>query len=459
MKRLFTIIIVLFHLGLIEVAISEQITKNEKTIMDELLSAVCSNDIDKAKTILEKLPAGMINFTFYDGITLLHVVSALNHEEMVQELINRGADINARTAEGFTSLHWAAIKNAEKTTAILLKKGADPDAFNPHGVTPLHCAAIRNATNIINYLLEAGANPKAETDSGNTPLDFAIMHNANASAILLASKTVSTETNIVTVETIEIPTPALDTSLQTSDVEEKEEPVRPQIVQRAEPGQNFILPLGMEETIIMVWVPQIKIWVGKYEITNGQYRRFNRKHNSSFYGTYSLNESEQPVVYVSWSEAVMFCRWLNTEFSDRLPTGYEIRLPTVEEWITIAKCGDNRKYPWGNQLPPLYGNIADVTYKRKFGSRNGIKNYDDGYSVTSPVTESGSNEWGVYGLAGNVWEWCQDWYDPAHKYKVRLGASWDVDNPEQMEIGWRGFDKIESRDATIGFRIVAAKNQ
>lgn len=458
MRRISAIITVLFYLGLIEVAISEQATKKENIIMDELLSAVCSNDIDKARTILDKLPAGMINFTFHDSVTLLHVASALNHEEMVQELINRGADINARTAEGFTSLHWAAMKKAEKTTAILLKNGADPDANNLHGVTPLHCAAIRNATNIINHLLEAGANPKAETDSGNTPLDFAIMHNANNSAILLASKTASTETNIATVESTEIPAPPVDASLRVSTMEETKN-ARPQIVPRAIAGLNFVLPLGMEETIIMVWIPPMKIWVGKYEITNGQYRRFNRKHNSKFYSTYSLNETDQPAVYVNWNEAIMFCRWLNTEFSDRLPTGYEIRLPTVEEWITIAKCGDNRKFPWGNQLPPLYGNIADVTYKRNLGGRNGIKNYDDGYAVTCPVTESGSNEWGVYGLAGNVWEWCQDWYDPTHKYKVRLGASWDTDNPEQMEIGWRGFDKTESRDATIGFRIVAAKNQ
>jgi formylglycine-generating enzyme required for sulfatase activity len=79
--------------------------------------------------------------------------------------------------------------------------------------------------------------------------------------------------------------------------------------------------------------------------------------------------------------------------------------------------------------------------------------------VTCPVSQSGYNEWGIYGLAGNVWEWCLDWYTAKREYRVRRGGSWDFDTEPNLRINTIGFDRPEVRDDTIGFRVVASMDR
>jgi formylglycine-generating enzyme required for sulfatase activity len=205
-----------------------------------------------------------------------------------------------------------------------------------------------------------------------------------------------------------------------------------------------------------VWLKDLKLWAGKFEVTNGQYRRFKPKHDSLFREKLSLNGNDQPVVQVSWNDAEAFCHWLNKEFLERLPLECEFRLPTEAEWIVMAKNGDNRKYPWGNTWPPTYGNFSDLTAREHLADWHGITGYNDGYAVTCPVVKSGANEAGIYGLAGNVWEWCDDWFDSDKKYKVRHGGSWDFDEKPSLAILFRGFDRPELKDDTIGFRLVVS---
>jgi len=76
--------------------------------------------------------------------------------------------------------------------------------------------------------------------------------------------------------------------------------------------------------------------------------------------------------------------------------------------------------------------------------------------VTCPVDKSGANEAGIHGLAGNVWEWCDDWFDPDKKYKVRHGGSWDFDEKPSLAVLFRGFDRPDLKDDTIGFRLVVS---
>jgi len=111
-------------------------------------------------------------------------------------------------------------------------------------------------------------------------------------------------------------------------------------------GQDIAIDLGGGQQMEFVWIPALKGWAGKYEVTNGEYRRFKSDHNSKEYKGHSLSGDRQPAVYVSWNNAQEFIRWMKSNCD--LPQGFELTLPCKEEWLTVAQCGDGREYPWGN---------------------------------------------------------------------------------------------------------------
>ena len=133
-------------------------------------------------------------------------------------------------------------------------------------------------------------------------------------------------------------------------------------------GKDIAIVLGGGEKMEFVWIPALKGWAGKYEVTNGEYRRFKPSHDSKYYKGHSLNGDRQPVVEVSWNDAQEFVQWMgkNTE----LPDGFELTLPSKHEWMSVAQCGDGREYPWGNNRPPKYGNYSDSAAKLKLGLRS-----------------------------------------------------------------------------------------
>jgi formylglycine-generating enzyme required for sulfatase activity len=143
-------------------------------------------------------------------------------------------------------------------------------------------------------------------------------------------------------------------------------------------------------------------YLGKYEVTRGQFRRFveeagykttqeqvnggNTWKENQFYS----QTDEHPVVWVDWNDARAFCNWL-TKKEDR-----QYRLPTEAEWEYSCRTGTKSK--WHNGDDPE--KLADVA---RFG-----KHLADG---TSPVGQYRPNRFGLYDMHGNVWEWCEDWYD------------------------------------------------
>ena len=148
--------------------------------------------------------------------------------------------------------------------------------------------------------------------------------------------------------------------------------------------------------------------IAKYPVTNAQYHAFVQQtqqkppHHSSG-GRFPEELAAYPVVYVNWDDAVAYGQWLTRILREagQLRENEVIRLPTEAEWEKSASWDDAKKahriWPWGNQWDAAKCNA-----------------YEGGAGTTTPVgkySPGGDSFYGIADLAGNVWEWCADWYD------------------------------------------------
>src|SRR5262249_27792472 len=114
---------------------------------------------------------------------------------------------------------------------------------------------------------------------------------------------------------------------------------------------------------------------------------------------------DHPVVHVSWDDAVAYARWAGK------------RLPTEAEWERAARGGlDGKPYVWGEQPPSESAVLANI-WQGHFPDKNTAS---DGFTRTAPVASFPANGYGLYDMAGNVWEWCADWYQ-RDLYHTRAG--------------------------------------
>jgi hypothetical protein len=182
--------------------------------------------------------------------------------------------------------------------------------------------------------------------------------------------------------------------------------------------------------------------------------------------------STDPVVGVSWDDAKAFCAWLTKRERDSgaLPEDSLYRLLTDEEWsIAVGldsepgntpeeKDSQNNVYPWRKRWPPLAGagNYRGVESKIENEPTDWdvIEGYNDGYPRTSPVGSFAANQFGLYDMGGNVWQWCEDWYNSEKKFRVLRGASWNDNDPGNLLASRRFKYMPAERGASIGFRCV-----
>lgn len=209
-----------------------------------------------------------------------------------------------------------------------------------------------------------------------------------------------------------------------------------------QPGQDATLALDNGTTFELVWIEPLKMWIGKYEITVDQYNQlspFDRDRT----GDSGRGQGDDPVTMVNHNRAASFCKKLTRIFSRFLPGSYVVRLPYDAEWEVCARCGDNRLYPWGNEWPPA--KMADGVFPNFLGverpdwrtnyPEDVIPGYHDGWPVQCSVGKSGKNEWGLYGMAGNVNEWCADNYDRGTSMGKIQGGDYDTHHKEPLVIG------------------------
>ncbi|MEQ8221328.1 MAG: bifunctional serine/threonine-protein kinase/formylglycine-generating enzyme family protein, partial [Candidatus Eremiobacterota bacterium] len=176
---------------------------------------------------------------------------------------------------------------------------------------------------------------------------------------------------------------------------------------------------------------------GKYTVTNKEYCLYNPCHD---------NPGDRfPAVNVSWNDAVEYCRWLSRM------SGKNYRLPTEAEWEYACRAGTGTDYYWGNEIN------GDYCW---YDGNSGHKIHQTG--------EKKPNQWGLYDMSGNVWEWCSDWYDNNYycvspltdpqgphrgTRKVKRGGGWDYDAHRCRSAGRSGSNP-DYRNNCLGFRLV-----
>ncbi len=193
-------------------------------------------------------------------------------------------------------------------------------------------------------------------------------------------------------------------------------------------------------------------WIDQTEVTNAMYAKCvadgvcDQPSNSksytrdSYYGNSEFDN--YPVIYVSWEDANNYCEWA------------ERRLPTEAEWEKAAGWDDDaqsqRTYPWGSAIDDTYAN-----YNQNLGDTIAVRNY-----------ESGKSFYGAYDMAGNLWEWVNDWYSSDYydnslesnplgpesgEYRVLRGGSWG-NYVSNLRSAYRGRNDPSYTDSSNGFR-------
>jgi len=205
-----------------------------------------------------------------------------------------------------------------------------------------------------------------------------------------------------------------------------------------------------------------EFYIDKYEVTNEQYKKFvkatghrepegYRYVNKDRFKPWSdpnFNKDNQPVVCVSWEDANAYAYWAGE------------RLPTEAEWEKSARGGlVGKKYSWGDTLTH-----DDANYYSGTGDK-------DRWKYTAPVGSFSPNGYGLCDMAGNVCEWCADWYDgdyyanspkqnpkgPSSGIELRVfrGGSWDNFNVNFLRVASRGFEfNPTDVNDNVGFRCV-----
>ena len=142
-------------------------------------------------------------------------------------------------------------------------------------------------------------------------------------------------------------------------------------------------------------------YIGIYQVTNAQYEKFQLQHRHLRGKLGFSNDDDEAVVFVDWTDASNFCKWLSQKESR------SYRLPTEAEWEYVCRAGTTTHFHTGDTLPPEFHKNVSESWYPDAGRSQG-----EAEVVPLDVGKTTPNAWGVYDMHGNVEEWCQDWYGP-----------------------------------------------
>ena len=217
-----------------------------------------------------------------------------------------------------------------------------------------------------------------------------------------------------------------------------------------EPGRNTFE--GPQATVTLTR----GFWIGKYEVTQGEYLAVTGENPSDFPG-----DLRRPISSVSWFDATNYC-WKLTQqelAAERIPPGSHYRLPTEAEWECAARAGTTTRFSYGDD-DPNYTSLTNYAWFLDLGRID---------LIVHPVGQKLPNPWGLYDMHGHVWEWCQDWYDDQpggiltdptgppgpvqFGRKVMRGGAYDYPNSDCRSAS-RFFRPATDPDSDLGFRVV-----
>lgn len=222
-------------------------------------------------------------------------------------------------------------------------------------------------------------------------------------------------------------------------------------------------------------------WLGRYPVTRGEFAEFVKKTSyeatADCYGrvifqtNVSWNSVEfpqtdrDPVVCVNVADAEAYAAWLSKQ------TGKPYRLPTESEWEYAARAGTTTAFYWGDAIADVcrHANVSDLCLRRVVPDGPPLVQCDDGYPYTAPVGGFPANPWGLFGMAGNVWQLTADCYAEDYTGAPSDGSAWKgrgtdcagrmgrggswAHLPQLVRPGVRGGVELGRRSGDIGFRL------
>jgi len=260
-------------------------------------------------------------------------------------------------------------------------------------------------------------------------------------------------------------------------------------------GMKFV-PAGTPGVLFCIWDTRVKdfaqfIELSGYDMSKGEkaitlesdgkgghaWKHIDGNWRDPHFPQDAAQTEDHPVVCVSWKDAKAFCAWLTKKERDAgvITADQSYRLPMDHEWSTAVGIGDREDasaspaskngklkgvFPWGTEWPPPAGSGNFMGEESKVllaGTAKGwtvIDGYNDGFPCTSPVGSFPPNRYGLYDMAGNVWQVTEDRYDPKSADRVQRGGCWGPGQPTILQSSCRRPVTLGDRFAGRGFRVV-----